>query len=860
MATFNLDWQVDTSQIDRLVQQLQSTRDRAEAAASALDGVQTNVKKATAATHEFSLANAGVVRELSVMFGEAMRGNWTRLEGSMTVLANRTGLLATLFTPLGALIGATAGAVGLLALAAHQGAEEQQKLSTALVMSGNAAGSSAGALIDLSRAAGEASGNLSGAKEAMEKLAESGRFTQGEMQGISAAASGMARDTGQSVDKIVAHFVRLADEPVKGSIELNKQYHYLTAATLDHIDALMREGRAQEAAGAALAAYTDAMNQRHKEIVENLSIWQRMANATGQAFTSMWQAISGIGRQDTFDEQLKSAQGAVDALQKKVDGGHADAYTQKRLDAAKENLATIQAAMHDAQMSASRDADRQAAQDGKTNASAWWNAHHKEFLTRAQQEKEFEAEIRREGLAAGKSEDEINQAIANSHSRHPGKKPKAPNQSDNNAAIEAIRGDITQKRALYDVEVTDLQTALAKQQITQEQFDQQKLAAQVKMLQGDMDDALQAKKIAESKGSNYKAEAQKWQNDYDKFAADMRLAQAQYEKSEADHAKKLQKIWTDLSASEDKYTSQRLLSMRKQTNQQFMTSNQRSVSDMHDEVNTHFDSDAESLHTKFQQGTIDAKTLADDLDKLESKRKDALDAVDSEWQKRLDAQHDWTNGAKLAFAEYADAAANAADQTKNLFANAFRGMEDMLVNFAMTGKFNFADFAKNVIADIFRMEIKAEEAKALQWIMGAMGLGGGGGAVNLGTVTGDAMDAMTMSAHGGVYPSGFFASGTVVNGPRFFAGGAGLMGEQNPEAIMPLTRGADGKLGVVAAGSGGGVQVHGGINVTVQGGMTNEDTGKVVALAVSESLKHMPAVADSRIHNAQRYGGLSYGR
>ncbi|CSF06653.1 tail length tape measure protein [Shigella sonnei] len=41
-------------------------------------------------------------------------------------------------------------------------------------------------------------------------------------------------------------------------------------------------------------------------------------------------------------------------------------------------------------------------------------------------------------------------------------------------------------------------------------------------------------------------------------------------------------------------------------------------------------------------------------------------------------------------------------------------------------------------------------------------------------------------------------SGTVVNRPTFFAfaKGAGVMGEAGPEAILPLRRGADGKLGV----------------------------------------------------------------
>ncbi|KNG92765.1 phage tail tape measure protein [Pseudaestuariivita atlantica] len=54
-----------------------------------------------------------------------------------------------------------------------------------------------------------------------------------------------------------------------------------------------------------------------------------------------------------------------------------------------------------------------------------------------------------------------------------------------------------------------------------------------------------------------------------------------------------------------------------------------------------------------------------------------------------------------------------------------------------------------------------------------------------------------------------FATGGVVTGPVSFPmrGGTGLMGEAGPEAIMPLARGADGKLGVRAAGGGGSVTV-----------------------------------------------------
>jgi len=64
-------------------------------------------------------------------------------------------------------------------------------------------------------------------------------------------------------------------------------------------------------------------------------------------------------------------------------------------------------------------------------------------------------------------------------------------------------------------------------------------------------------------------------------------------------------------------------------------------------------------------------------------------------------------------------------------------------------------------------------------------------------------------AQGRVMP---FANGGVVSSPTTFPmrGGTGLMGEAGPEAIMPLQRTADGRLGVQAMGGGGGP-----VNVTM---------------------------------------------
>ncbi len=67
-------------------------------------------------------------------------------------------------------------------------------------------------------------------------------------------------------------------------------------------------------------------------------------------------------------------------------------------------------------------------------------------------------------------------------------------------------------------------------------------------------------------------------------------------------------------------------------------------------------------------------------------------------------------------------------------------------------------------------------------------------------------------AAGGAFSQGRvmpFAKGGIVSSPTTFPmrGGRGLMGEAGPEAIMPLTRGADGQLGVQASGGGRAVTV-----------------------------------------------------
>ena len=78
----------------------------------------------------------------------------------------------------------------------------------------------------------------------------------------------------------------------------------------------------------------------------------------------------------------------------------------------------------------------------------------------------------------------------------------------------------------------------------------------------------------------------------------------------------------------------------------------------------------------------------------------------------------------------------------------------------------------------------------------------------LGNLVGGLFSNLFANAKGNVISQGRitpFAQGGIVNSPLLFPmrGGTGLMGEAGPEAIMPLTRGRDGKLGLRTSGGGG---------------------------------------------------------
>jgi lambda family phage tail tape measure protein len=210
----------------------------------------------------------------------------------------------------------------------------------------------------------------------------------------------------------------------------------------------------------------------------------------------------------------------------------------------------------------------------------------------------------------------------------------------------------------------------------------------------------------------------------------------------------------------------------------------------------------------------ETKVLQDELGKRLLAQQNYYSQVDA-------AQSNWANGASDALQDYVDQAADVAGQTKQLFTSAFNGLEDGIVNFVKTGKLSFKDLANSIIEDLIRIQVRQAAAGFLSSAFGFVS--GGNQALGQGTMTGFSEGAMVPNAKGGVYSSASLSSysGGVYNTPQTFAfaKGAGIFAEAGPEAIMPLTRAADGSLGVRAIGGPGASAAEAASSVTF-GGIT----------------------------------------
>ncbi len=189
--------------------------------------------------------------------------------------------------------------------------------------------------------------------------------------------------------------------------------------------------------------------------------------------------------------------------------------------------------------------------------------------------------------------------------------------------------------------------------------------------------------------------------------------------------------------------------------------------------------------------------------------------------------------------QFAKSAFDIAKQTEEAFVNAFKGIENALVKFVQTGKLNFRDLANSIIADLTRMFVRYAIVKPLFTSIFPN--------IDISNAKGNVFDKgnVVPSAMGNVFAKNKivpYAYGGIVKKPTLFPmanGGIGLMGEAGAEAIIPLKRGRDGKLGVASQGGGiGNISV----NVNASGSSVEGDSnqaaqlGKMLGMAVQAEL------------------------
>ena len=160
-----------------------------------------------------------------------------------------------------------------------------------------------------------------------------------------------------------------------------------------------------------------------------------------------------------------------------------------------------------------------------------------------------------------------------------------------------------------------------------------------------------------------------------------------------------------------------------------------------------------------------------------------------------------------------------------------KGMEDALVKFVETGKLNFRDLTRSILSDMARIAIQQTITKPL----------------------GNFFENLFKNANGNAFVDGQvqkYAYGGIVKKPTLFpmANGMGLMGEAGAEAILPLRRGSNGKLGVESSGGGSTI-----INVSVDasGSTVEGNTGQA-----NEFGNVLAAAIQAELINQKRAGGL----
>lgn len=814
-----------TKQKARFIQQLkeQVTRQKLSATellrvkaaqlgvSSSADVYIKKMEQAGTATRSLGLKSAGARRELGVLFGELLRGDIGALRGSGVTLANRAGWLDTLMSPKGLAVGGTltaiAAAVYGLGKAWYTGTKEGEEFNKQLILTGNYAGKTAGQLQAMARSIAGNGVTQHDAAGVLAQVVGSGAFGGADLSRVATAAARLKQAIGQDISETISQFKKLKEDPVNAVAALNDSLHFLTATQYQQISAAQAAGDSQRAAALAMQAYSDAVMQRTAAVQDNLGSLEKAWNWVKNAASGAWDAMLGVGRnpdsamtrQDSF-AQWQAAEKEYQALSRnlKVDPDYNGSNPLQKADAerlrnARQSLALKKAAYDEADKAYAQEGLAAAREKQRTDQQAQAIRNQQEFnqrvksgTTQAEKHAQAEAELNRliaknrrdakDGIATLWTDKEI--ATARAGIEKAFKEPKTTKTA-------ATRNDEASRLLLqYSQQQAQVEGQIA-------QVKQSAGLATDKMTQAQKDLLALQQRISDLSGKKLTADEQSVLAHKDELIQaltllDVKQQELQRQSALNDLKKKAVQLASQLKLEEQSQRRQHDLELatagmgdvQKQRYQEQLTLRQKFAQQM------------EQLERDSRQkGTYGSAEYSEAEQKLRDSLNVQLNENRRYWQQLSVEQGKWKNGAARAFQNYTADAGSAAGVAEQMFSSAFSSMGNGLSTFVTTGKLSFKSFTASLLSDLAKIMAQMAMMQAVKGVGNALGFG------------------VTANAVGGVYQSASLSrySGSVVDRPTYFAfaKGAGVMGEAGPEAILPLRRGADGKLGVVAAGAGG---------------------------------------------------------
>lgn len=237
--------------------------------------------------------------------------------------------------------------------------------------------------------------------------------------------------------------------------------------------------------------------------------------------------------------------------------------------------------------------------------------------------------------------------------------------------------------------------------------------------------------------------------------------------------------------------------------------------------------------------TAAGKKTYEDLTRQIIAQKQAL--IDFQEQQK----HSFGVGAQEAIKEYADSIRDVAAQTKQLFTDSFKGIEDALVTFATKGQLSFANLAAAIEADLARIAIRqAIIAPLIGLVSGffnpAAAAGGIGASGNSSFATPKFAGGGIMTSEGPM-PLRRYAGGGIASSPQLAMFGEGSMNE----AYVPLPDGRS----IPVSMKGGGTNVSVNVSIDSSGKDKTSGDGKQIGNLIAASVKQV-------ILQEKRPGGL----